>query len=148
MKAGAEGHGFGVYRYHDVTVRAERRKDGTPFVCLDRPYSFDESVSMEDTRDYFYIEPMEDGATVTCENFDQSYGLSSSLDRVTWTALTGGTVATGLSAEQKVHLIGDTDTLGNKNSATAGVRLQLRQGVQDRPERSSRCTATCSGQRS
>ena len=148
MKAGAEGHGFGVYRYHDVTVRAERRKDGTPFVCLDRLYSFDESVSVEDTRDYFYIEAMEDGATVTCENFKASYGLSSSLDRVTWTALTGETVATGLSAGQKVHLIGDTDTLGNKNSATAGVRLQLRQGVQDRPERSSRCTATCSGQRS
>ena len=125
MKAGAEGHGFGVYRYHDVTVRAERRKDGTPFVCLDRPYSFDESVSVEDTRDYFYIEAMEDGATVTCENFDQSYGLSSSLDRVTWTALTGETVATELSAGQKVHLIGDTDTLGNGKSTTAGVRLQL-----------------------
>ena len=136
-----------TYMYHDIIVKAERGAGGAPKALVEYSYAFSETVP-GDTRDYFCIEPAEDNATVICENFDQSYGLSSSLDRVAWTALTGETVATGLSAGQKVYLIGDTDTLGNKNSAIAGVRLQLRQGVQDRPERSSRCTATCSGQRS
>ena len=63
--------------------------------------------------DYFYIEPTEDNATVVCENLDQSYNLSYSLDKSSWTALTGGTVATGVPAGTKVYLRGDTSTLGS-----------------------------------
>ena len=66
-----------------------------------------------DREDYFYIMPLTDGATVKCNNFKASYGLSSSLDKETWTALTGSVVATGVPAGVKVYLRGDTDTLGS-----------------------------------
>ena len=99
-----------TYMYHDIIVKAEKGANGAPKALVEYSYAFSETVP-GDTRDYFCIEPVEDNATVICEKFKASYGLSSSLDRVMWTALTGETVATGLSAGQKVYLIGDTGTL-------------------------------------
>ena len=81
MRAAREGHGFSVYRYHDVMVKAGRRGDGAPFAHVRHEYAFDESVSSEGMWDCFCIEPMEDGSTIACENFSPSYGLSSSLGR-------------------------------------------------------------------
>ena len=67
----------------------------------------------ESSQDYFYIEPLQDDATVVANGFSSSYRLSSSLDKKTWTALTGSTVATGVQAGAKVYLRGDTSTLGS-----------------------------------
>lgn len=79
----------------------------------------------ESSQDYFYVEALEDGSTITCENFSSSYGLSSSLDKVTWTALTGGTVATGVQAGTKVYLRGNTSTLGSNGSSDSGCRFVI-----------------------
>ena len=65
----------------------------------------------ESSQDYFYVEALENGSTIACENFSSSYGLSSSMDKVTWTTLTGNTVATGVQAGTKVYLRGNTSTL-------------------------------------
>lgn len=110
-----------TYMYHDIIVKAEKGANGAPKALVEYSYAFSETVP-GDTRDYFCIEPAEDNATVICEKFKASYGLSSSLDRVTWTALTGETVATGLSAGQKVYLIGDTGTL-DAQSWSPGCRF-------------------------
>lgn len=72
--------------------------------------------STEEELDYFYIEALEDDSTISCENFNASYNLSSSLDGVTWTALTGSTVATGVNSGTKIYLAGNTTTLGSQSS--------------------------------
>ena len=97
-------------------VKAGRRGDGAPFAHVRHEYAFDESVSSEGMWDCFCIEPMEDGSTIACENFSPSYGLSSSLDRAVWTALTGSVVASNVQAGTKVYLRGDTSTLGSTSS--------------------------------
>ena len=66
--------------------------------------------------DYFYIEPKYDGATVRCSNFSSSYKLSSSLDKVNWTPISGETIATNVLSGTKVYLAGDTSTLGSYGS--------------------------------
>ena len=70
----------------------------------------------ESSQDYFYVEALENGSTIACENFSSSYGLSSSMDKVTWTTLTGNTVATGVQAGTKVYLRGNTSTLGSTDT--------------------------------
>ena len=98
-------------KYHDIVFRAEKDCNGEWRTYANYAYSFDESREVEDTRDYFWIKPLEDGSTISCSNFSASYGISSSFDRVNWTALTGATVASDVAAGTKVYLIGDTSTL-------------------------------------
>ena len=100
-------------KYHDIVFRAEKDCNGEWRTYANYAYSFDESIAVEDTRDYFWIKPLEDGSTISCSNFNASYGISSSFDRVNWTALTGATVASDVAAGTKVYLIGDTPTLGS-----------------------------------
>ena len=100
-------------KYHDIVFRAEKDCNGEWRTYANYAYSFDESREIEDTRDYFWIKPLEDGSTISCSNFNASYGISSSFDRVNWTALTGATVASDVAAGTKVYLIGDTPTLGS-----------------------------------
>ena len=110
-------------KYHDIVFRAERDCNGEWRTYANYAYSFDESGEVEDTRDYFWIKPLEDGSTISCSNFNASYGISSSFDRVNWTALTGETIASGVAAGTKVYLIGDTSTLGSTNFNTAGFTV-------------------------
>ena len=105
-------------KYHDIVFRAEKDCNGEWRTYANYAYSFDEGREIEDTRDYFWIKPLEDGSTISCSNFDASYGISSSFDRVNWTALTGATVASDVAAGTKVYLIGDTPTLGSKLNST------------------------------
>ena len=105
-------------KYHDIVFRAEKDCNGEWRTYANYAYSFDESSEIEDTRDYFWIKPLEDGSTISCSNFNASYGISSSFDRVNWTALTGATVASDVAAGTKVYLIGDTPTLGSKLNST------------------------------
>ena len=109
-------------KYHDIVFRAEKDCNGEWRTYVNYAYSFDESRKVEDTRDYFWIKPLEDGSTISCSNFNASYGISSSFDRVNWTALTGATVASGVAAGTKVYLIGDTSTLGS-GSSSAGFTV-------------------------
>ena len=101
------------FKYHDIVFRAEKDCNGEWRTYANYAYSFDESRKVEDTRDYFWIKPLEDGSTISCNDFNASYGISSSFDRVNWTALTGATVASDVAAGTKVYLIGDTSTLGS-----------------------------------
>ena len=103
-------------KYHDIVFRAEKDCNGEWRTYVNYAYSFDEGREIEDTRDYFWIKPLEDGSTISCSNFNASYGISSSFDRVNWTALTGATVASDVAAGTKVYLIGDTSTLGSTSS--------------------------------
>ena len=103
-------------KYHDIVFRAEKDCNGEWRTYVNYAYSFDEGREVEDTRDYFWIKPLEDGSTISCSNFNASYGISSSFDRVNWTALTGATVASDVAAGTKVYLIGDTSTLGSTSS--------------------------------
>ena len=105
-------------KYHDIVFRAEKDCNGEWRTYANYAYSFDESHAVEDTRDYFWIKPLEDGSAISCGGFNASYGISSSFDRVNWTALTGATVASGVAAGAKVYLIGDTPTLGSKLNST------------------------------
>ena len=105
------------YKYHDIVFRAEKDCNGEWRTYANYAYSFDESRAVEDTRDYFWIKPLEDGSTISCDGFNASYGISSSFDRVNWTALTGATVASDVAAGTKVYLIGDTPTLGCDQSS-------------------------------
>ena len=105
-------------KYHDIVFRAEKDCNGEWRTYANYAYSFDESREVEDTRDYFWIKPLEDGSTISCSNFNASYGISSSFDRVNWTALTGATVASDVAAGTKVYLIGDTPTLDSKLNST------------------------------
>ena len=112
--AGAEeGRGYLRYAYHDIVFRAEKDFNGEWRTYVNYAYDFTEDKPVEDTREYFYIEAMEDGSTFSCDGFKASYKLSSSFDRVNWTALTGATIASGVAAGTKVYLIGDTSTLGS-----------------------------------
>ena len=106
------------YKYHDIVFRAEKDCNGEWRTYVNYAYSFDESRAVEDTRDYFWIKPLEDGSAISCSGFNASYGISSSFDRVNWTALTGATVASGVAAGTKVYLIGNTPTLGSKLNST------------------------------
>ena len=65
---------------------------------------------------YFYIEPMSDNARVWCDNFSPSYGLSSSIDKVTWTTVSTNIISAEIPAGTKVYLRGDTNTLGSTSS--------------------------------
>ena len=105
-------------KYHDIVFRAEKDCNGEWRTYVNYAYSFDESREVEDTRDYFWIKPLEDGSTISCSNFNASYGISSSFDRVNWTALTGATVASDVAAGTKVYLIGNTPTLGSELTST------------------------------
>ena len=109
-------------KYHDIVFRAEKDCNGEWRTYANYAYSFDESREVEDTRDYFWIKPLEDGSTISCSNFNASYSISSSFDRVNWTALTGATIASGVAAGTKVYLIGDTSTLGS-GSSSAGFTV-------------------------
>ena len=109
-------------KYHDIVFRAEKDCNGEWRTYANYAYSFDESRAVEDTRDYFWIKPLEDGSTISCSNFSASYSISSSFDRVNWTALTGATVASDVAAGTKVYLIGDTPTLGS-DSSSAGFTV-------------------------
>ena len=100
-------------KYHDIVFRAEKDCNGEWRTYANYAYSFDESCDVEDTRDYFWIKPLEDGSTISCGGFKASYSISSSFGRANWTALTGATVASGVAAGTKVYLIGDTSTLGS-----------------------------------
>ena len=104
-------------KYHDIVFRAEKDCNGEWRTYANYAYSFDESRAIEDTRDYFWIKPLEDGSTISCGGFNASYSISSSFDRVNWTALTGATIASGVAAGTKVYLIGDTPTLGSDVSS-------------------------------
>ena len=111
-------------KYHDIVFRAEKDCNGEWRTYANYAYSFDEGREVEDTRDYFWIKPLEDGSTISCSNFNASYGISSSFDRVNWTALTGATVASDVAAGTKVYLIGDTSTLGtDSGSSSAGFTV-------------------------
>ena len=105
-------------KYHDIVFRAEKDCNGEWRTYANYAYSFDENREVEDTRDYFWIKPLEDGSTISCDGFNASYGISSSFDRVNWTALTGATVASDVAAGTKVYLIGDTPTLGSGQGRT------------------------------
>ena len=109
-------------KYHDIVFRAEKDCNGEWRTYANYAYSFDESRKVEDTRDYFWIKPLEDGSTISCSNFNASYSISSSFDRVNWTALTGATIASGVAAGTKVYLIGNTSTLGS-GSSSAGFTV-------------------------
>ena len=113
LEGGEEQRNKIRWKYHDIVFRAEKDCNGEWRTYANYAYSFDESREVEDTRDYFWIKPLEDGSTISCDNFSASYGISSSFDRVNWTALTGATVASGVAAGTKVYLIGDTSTLGS-----------------------------------
>lgn len=63
--------------------------------------------------DYFYIEALEDDSTLSFDNWDASYNLSSSFDKLTWTAMADSTIATGVNTGTKVYVIGNTTTLGS-----------------------------------
>ena len=119
LAGGEEGRDYLRYAYHDIVFRAERDCSNEWKTYVNYAYDFTEDKRIEDTREYFYIEAMEDGSTFSCDGFNASYKLSSSFDRVNWTALTGSTVATGVSAGTKMYLIGDTTDLGSL-SYTAG----------------------------
>ena len=119
LAGGEEGRDYLRYAYHDIVFRAERDCSNEWKTYVNYAYDFTEDKPIEDTREYFYIEAMEDGSTFSCNGFNASYKLSSSFDRVNWTALTGSTVATGVSAGTKMYLIGDTTDLGSL-SYTAG----------------------------
>ena len=114
-------------KYHDIVFRAEKDCNGEWRTYANYAYSFDESRAVEDTRDYFWIKPLEDGSTISCSNFNASYGISSSFDRVNWTALTGATIASDVAAGTKVYLIGDTSTLGS-GSSSAGFTVYCDKG--------------------
>lgn len=114
MRAARSRPGYVRYTYHDLMVRAQPDSRGDMKAYIRHMYKFNEEVAFD--FNYFYIEPMADGATITCENFKASYGLSSSLDKETWTALTGTFVARGVPAGAKVYLRGDTSTLGSTSS--------------------------------
>ena len=114
-------------KYHDIVFRAEKDCNGEWRTYANYAYSFDESREVEDTRDYFWIKPLEDGSTISCDGFNASYGISSSFDRVNWTALTGATVASDVAAGTKVYLIGDTPTLGS-DSSSAGFTVYCDKG--------------------
>ena len=105
-------------KYHDIVFRAEKDCNGEWRTYANYAYSFDEGREVEDTRDYFWIKPLEDGSTISCDGFNASYGISSSFDRVNWTALTGATVASDVAAGTKVYLIGDTPTLDSGQTRT------------------------------
>ena len=119
LAGGEEGRDYLRYAYHDIVFRAERDCSNEWKTYVNYAYDFTEDKPIEDTREYFYIEAMEDGSTFSCNGFNASYKLSSSFDRVNWTALTGSIVATGVSAGTKMYLIGDTTDLGSL-SYTAG----------------------------
>ena len=119
LSGAEEGRGYLRYAYHDIVFRAEKDCNGEWRTYVNYAYDFTEDKPVEDTREYFYIEAMEDNSTFSCDGFKASYKLSSSFDRVNWTALTGSTVATGVSAGTKMYLIGDTTDLGSL-SYTAG----------------------------
>ena len=114
-------------KYHDIVFRAEKDCNGEWRTYANYAYSFDESIAVEDTRDYFWIKPLEDGSTISCDGFNASYGISSSFDRVNWTALTGATVASDVAAGTKVYLIGNTPTLGS-GSSSAGFTVYCDKG--------------------
>ena len=119
--------------YHDFVFRNEKNFIGKWQTYMNHSYVFKEYQNY----DYFWIEAREDDSTITCDNFNASYNLSSSFDKVTWTALTGSTVATGVNAGMKIYIIGNTTTLGstsssngcrftsNKNYALGGKVLSL-----------------------
>ena len=119
LAGGEEGRYYLRYAYHDIVFRAEKDCNGEWRTYANYAYDFTEDKPIEDTREYFYIEAMEDDSTFSCDGFNASYKLSSSFDRVNWTALTGSTVATGVSAGTKMYLIGVTTSLGSL-SYTAG----------------------------
>ena len=54
---------------------------------------------------------MSDNARVWCDNFSPSYGLSSSIDKVTWTTVSTNIISAEIPAGTKVYLRGDTSTL-------------------------------------
>ena len=117
LEGGEEQRNKIRWKYHDIVFRAEKDCNGEWRTYANYAYSFDESRE-GDTRDYFWIKPLEDGSTISCSNFSASYGISSSFDRVNWTALTGATIASDVAAGTKVYLIGDTSTLGSGSSST------------------------------
>ena len=117
LEGGEEQRNKIRWKYHDIVFRAEKDCNGEWRTYANYAYSFDESREVEDTRDYFWIKPLEDGSTISCNDFNASYGISSSFDRVNWTALTGATVASGVAAGTKVYLIGNTPTLGTTDYA-------------------------------
>ena len=118
LEGGEEQRNKIRWKYHDIVFRAEKDCNGEWRTYANYAYSFDESREVEDTRDYFWIKPLEDGSTISCDGFNASYGISSSFDRVNWTALTGATVASDVAAGTKVYLIGDTPTLGSGQGRT------------------------------
>ena len=122
LSGAEEGRGYLRYAYHDIVFRAEKDFNGEWRTYVNYAYSFGESRAVEDTRDYFWIKPLEDGSTISCGGFNASYGISSSFDRVNWTALTGATIASGVAAGTKVYLIGNTPTLGS-NGSNAGFTV-------------------------
>lgn len=97
--------------YHDLVFRNEKNFAGHWQTYVSHGYSFQELEEY----DYFWLEAREDDSTVSCDNFSADYNLSSSFDKLTWTALTGSTIATGVSAGTKIYFIGNTTTLGSKN---------------------------------
>ena len=117
LEGGEEQRDKIKYKYHDIVFRAEKDFNGEWRTYVNYAYSFDENRAIEDTRDYFWIKPLEDGSTISCGGFNASYSISSSFDRVNWTALTGATIASGVAAGTKVYLIGNTPTLGSDGSS-------------------------------
>lgn len=95
--------------YHDLVFRNEKNFAGHWQTYVSHGYSFQELQEY----DYFWLEAREDDSTVSCDNFNASYNLSSSFDKLTWTALTGSTIVTGVSAGTKIYFIGNTTTLGS-----------------------------------
>lgn len=104
--------------YHDLVFRNEKNFAGHWQTYISHGYSFQELEEY----DYFWLEAREDDSTVSCDNFNASYNLSSSFDKLTWTALTGSTIATGVSAGTKIYFIGNTTTLGTAYNG-GGCRL-------------------------
>lgn len=99
--------------YHDLVFRNEKDRVGNWQTYISHGYSWKEYSEEPKEFDDFWIEAREDDSTISCDNFDAKYKLSSSFDKITWTPLTGSTIATGVSSGAKLYFIGDTTALGS-----------------------------------
>lgn len=108
-----EGVEIGI-TYHDLVFRNEKDRGGNWQTYVSHGYTWKEYSQEPKEFDDFWIEAREDDSTISCDNFNASYKLSSSFDKITWTPLTGSTIATGVNAGTKIYFIGNTTTLGSE----------------------------------
>lgn len=111
--AGVETSAVLSYTTHDIVFRSQKDGHGQWKTYVNYAYNFEDE---ENNLDYFWIMPLEDGATISPVNFNTKYNLSASIgNKDEWFTLSSTSIATNVKANTKVYVRGNTLSLGASN---------------------------------